>query len=118
LTSCARCQRRHEQLTSCSCGSPAAADLELTRRCDRVSVPAASVVLGLAQPDTARERGDTKLRAAFFGAIALVVYAVLIAGSVWLTTQLASTKSWRLSLRIGLSWLFLTCLSFLPSAVS
>jgi ABC-2 type transport system permease protein len=60
-----------------------------------------------------RQRGDV-LRAALFSAIALLVCAALFAGSFWLTTQLAQYEELGdYLLRLGLSWLFLTFLSFL-----
>jgi ABC-2 type transport system permease protein len=60
-----------------------------------------------------RQRGDI-LRAALFSAIGLVVCAALFAGSFWLTTQLAQYEELGdYLLRLGLSWLFLTFLSFL-----
>ncbi len=59
------------------------------------------------------ERGDL-LRAAFFGCVAVVVYAALIVGSMWVTLQVARYEELGdFLLRLGLSWLFLTCLSFL-----
>ena len=60
-----------------------------------------------------RQRGDA-LRAAVFSAIGLLVCAALFAGSFWLTTQLAQYEELGdYLLRLGLSWLFLTFLSFL-----
>jgi len=60
-----------------------------------------------------RQRGDV-LRAALFSAIGLLVCAVLFAGSFWLTTRLAQYEELGdYLLRLGLSWLFLTFLSFL-----
>src|SRR5512146_3200747 len=60
-----------------------------------------------------RERGDS-LRAMLFGAIGIVVCAVLFWGAYWLTTQLASYEEFGdYLLRLGLSWLFLTFLAFL-----
>jgi ABC-2 type transport system permease protein len=60
-----------------------------------------------------RQRGDV-LRAALFSAIGLLVCAALFAGSFWLTTQLAQYEELGdYLLRLGLSWLFLTFLSFL-----
>lgn len=60
-----------------------------------------------------RQRGDV-LRAAVFSAIGLLVCAALFAGSFWLTTQLAQYEELGdYLLRLGLSWLFLTFLSFL-----
>lgn len=60
-----------------------------------------------------RERGDT-LRGALFGGIAFLVAAVLFAGSFWVTWQLSSYAEFGdYLLRLGLSWLFLTFLSFL-----
>jgi ABC-2 type transport system permease protein len=60
-----------------------------------------------------RQRGDA-LRAVVFSAIGLLVCAALFAGSFWLTTQLAQYEELGdYLLRLGLSWLFLTFLSFL-----
>ena len=59
------------------------------------------------------ERGDL-LRAGMFGVIGLGVCAALFAGSFWLTWQLADyDELGDYLLRLGLSWLFLTFLSFL-----
>ncbi len=60
-----------------------------------------------------RERGDL-LRAGLFGGIGLMVATALFAGSFWLTWQLADyAELGDYLLRLGLSWLFLTFLSFL-----
>ena len=60
-----------------------------------------------------RQRGDLT-RTFLFGGIALGVGTVLCAGSYWLTCQLASyAELGDYLLRLGLSWLFLTFLSFL-----
>jgi ABC-2 type transport system permease protein len=60
-----------------------------------------------------RERGDST-RAVFFGAIALAVCGAIFWGAYWLTTQLADYADFGdYLLRLGLSWLFLTFLSFL-----
>ena len=60
-----------------------------------------------------RERGDL-VRALLFGAVGLVVCATLFAGSFWLTLQLdAYDELGDFLLRLGLSWVFLTFLSFL-----
>jgi ABC-2 type transport system permease protein len=60
-----------------------------------------------------RERGDTA-RGALFGVIGLLVAAVLFAGAFWVTWQLSSYAEFGdYLLRLGLSWLFLTFLSFL-----
>ena len=60
-----------------------------------------------------RQRGDA-LRTMLFGGVALVVCAVLFAGSFWLTFQLQTfAELGDYLLRLGLSWLFLTFLSFL-----
>jgi ABC-2 type transport system permease protein len=60
-----------------------------------------------------RERGDL-LRALMFGGIGLLVAAALFAGSFWLAWQLADfAELGDYLLRAGLSWLFLTFLSFL-----
>ena len=59
------------------------------------------------------DRGDL-LRVALFGGIAVLVCAALFAGSFWLTSQLADyDELGDYLLRLGLSWLFLTFLSFL-----
>src|SRR5712691_10951689 len=53
-------------------------------------------------------------RGLLFGGVALGVCAALFAGSFWLTTQLLDYEELGdFLLRIGLSWLFLTFLSFL-----
>lgn len=63
-----------------------------TRRCDRADL----------------------LRVALFGGIAVLVCAALFTGSFWLTSQLADYEELGdYLLRLGLSWLFLTFLSFL-----
>jgi ABC-2 type transport system permease protein len=60
-----------------------------------------------------RERGDA-LRLTLFGAVGLVVMTALFAGSFWLTLQLDQyAELGDFLLRLGLSWLFLTLLSFL-----
>jgi ABC-2 type transport system permease protein len=60
-----------------------------------------------------RERGDMS-RAVLFGAVGAAVCAALYQGSFWLTGQLADyAELGDYLLRIGLSWLFLTFLSFL-----
>lgn len=60
-----------------------------------------------------RERGDL-LRALVFGAIAIVVCLALYLGAFWITYQLADYAEFGdYLLRLGLSWLFLTFLSFL-----
>ena len=60
-----------------------------------------------------RERGDL-LRACLFGAVGLVVFGALFEGSFWLTGQLEDYEELGdYLLRLGLSWLFLTFLSFL-----
>jgi ABC-2 type transport system permease protein len=60
-----------------------------------------------------RERGDL-VRGAMFGGIAVVVFAALFAGAFWLTWQLGDyAELGDYLLRLGLSWLFLTFLSFL-----
>src|SRR5918993_2641878 len=59
------------------------------------------------------DRADV-MRAALFGGVALLVFAALAWGSFWITTQLdAYEELGDFLLRIGLSWLFLTFLSFL-----
>jgi ABC-2 type transport system permease protein len=60
-----------------------------------------------------RERGDL-LRAMTFGGIGLTVAAAIFVAAFWLTWQLADyAELGDYLLRIGLSWLFLTFLSFL-----
>ena len=60
-----------------------------------------------------REQGDL-VRGCLFGAIGLVVCAVLFQGSFWLATQLNGYEELGdYLLRLGLSWVFLTFLSFL-----
>jgi ABC-2 type transport system permease protein len=60
-----------------------------------------------------RERGDLR-RACLFGAIGLLVGAAIFEGSFWLTSQLSGYEELGdYLLRLGLSWLFLTFLSFL-----
>jgi len=60
-----------------------------------------------------RERGDL-LRGVAFGGIAMVVAAAIFSGSFWLAWQLTDyAELGDYLLRIGLSWLFLTFLSFL-----
>ncbi|HKB11467.1 MAG TPA: hypothetical protein VKD69_12480, partial [Vicinamibacterales bacterium] len=60
-----------------------------------------------------RERGDLS-RAILFGGVALAVCGALYQGAFWLTMQLdAYAELGDYLLRIGLSWLFLTFLSFL-----
>jgi len=60
-----------------------------------------------------RERGDLS-RAVMFGGIGIVVCWALFRGSFWLTEQLSSYEELGdYLLRLGLSWLFLTFLSFL-----
>jgi ABC-2 type transport system permease protein len=60
-----------------------------------------------------RQRGDT-FRALLFGGVGLAVMVVLFWASMWLTLQLTSFAEFGdYLLRLGLSWLFLTFLSFL-----
>jgi ABC-2 type transport system permease protein len=60
-----------------------------------------------------RERGDL-LRAMLFGGIGLLVCAAIFLGSFWLTWQLDDyAELGDYLLRLGLSWLFMTFLSFL-----
>src|SRR4029078_11409904 len=60
-----------------------------------------------------RERGDLA-RGLMFGGIGVLVCWALFRGSFWLTAQLASYEELGdYLLRLGLSWLFLTFLSFL-----
>src|SRR5438067_5020242 len=59
------------------------------------------------------ERGDLP-RGVLFGGVALAVCGALFYGAFWLTTQLLDYEELGdFLLRIGLSWLFLTFLSFL-----
>jgi ABC-2 type transport system permease protein len=60
-----------------------------------------------------RQRGDLT-RGVLFGGIAVGVGAILFLGAYWVTCQLASyAELGDYLLRLGLSWLFLTFLSFL-----
>src|SRR5882757_5052454 len=60
-----------------------------------------------------RERGDLT-RGIMFGAVGIVVFAALFQGSFWLTSRLDSyDELGDYLLRLGLSWLFMTFLSFL-----
>jgi ABC-2 type transport system permease protein len=60
-----------------------------------------------------RERGDLS-RGIMFGGIGIAVAAALYEGAFWLTSQLQSyAELGDYLLRLGLSWLFLTFLSFL-----
>ncbi len=60
-----------------------------------------------------RERGDFP-RGLLFGGVGIVVCAALFTGAAWLTGQLADyAELGDYLLRLGLSWLFLTFLSFL-----
>ena len=60
-----------------------------------------------------RERGDA-IRGLMFGGIGVVVCWALYRGAFWLTAQLAAyDELGDYLLRLGLSWLFLTFLSFL-----
>jgi len=60
-----------------------------------------------------RERGDF-MRAMLFGGVGLIVAAVLFQGSAWLAGHLEDyAELGDYLLRMGLSWLFLTFLSFL-----
>src|ERR671939_375692 len=62
---------------------------------------------------TRRQRGDT-VRAVVFGGIGAVVCGALFFGAFWLTWQLEGYAEFGdYLLRLGLSWLFLTFLSFL-----
>ncbi len=61
----------------------------------------------------ASDRGD-RVRACVFGGVGALVFAALFGGAFWITTQLAGYEELGdFLLRIGLSWLFLTFLSFL-----
>jgi ABC-2 type transport system permease protein len=60
-----------------------------------------------------RQPGDV-LRAAVFGGVAIVVCGALFTGAMWLTAQLHDyAELGDYLLRLGLSWVFLTFLSFL-----
>jgi ABC-2 type transport system permease protein len=60
-----------------------------------------------------RQPGDL-IRAVMFGGVGLIVCAALFQGAYWLTAQLESYEDLGdYLLRLGLSWLFLTFLSFL-----
>jgi ABC-2 type transport system permease protein len=60
-----------------------------------------------------RQRGDT-LRGLLFGAVACLVCASIFGGSFWLTWEMSQYSEFGdYLLRLGLSWLFLTFLSFL-----
>src|SRR4026209_448190 len=60
-----------------------------------------------------RERGDL-LRALMFGAIGLLVALAIALAAFWVTWQIADcAELGDYLLRVGLSWLFLTFLSFL-----
>src|SRR5205807_6914324 len=60
-----------------------------------------------------RQQGDL-LRAMLFGGIGVLVCAAIFAGSFWLTWQLDDyAELGDYLLRLGLSWLFMTFLSFL-----
>jgi len=60
-----------------------------------------------------RDRGDVS-RAILFGGVGLVVCAALFEGAYWLTGQLEEyAELGDYLLRLGLSWLFMTFLSFL-----
>jgi len=60
-----------------------------------------------------RERGDLT-RAVLFGGIALLVIGAIFWGAYWVTSQLADyAELGDYLVRLGLSWLFLTFLSFL-----
>jgi ABC-2 type transport system permease protein len=60
-----------------------------------------------------RERGDLS-RGLLFGGIGVIVFALLFRGASWLTGQLTGyAELGDYLLRLGLSWLFLTFLSFL-----
>ncbi len=60
-----------------------------------------------------RQPGDL-MRGLLFGAVGLLVFAAVLWGSFWLTWQLSTyAELGDYLLRLGLSWLFLTFLSFL-----
>jgi ABC-2 type transport system permease protein len=61
-----------------------------------------------------RQQPGDRLRTLLFGSVAIVVFAALFFGSFWLTFQLKRFgELGDYLLRLGLSWLFLTVLSFL-----
>ena len=69
--------------------------------------------LGTANRAKRREKGDA-IRSVVFGGIAIAVALTLFAVSFWLTWQLSDYEELgEYLLRLGLSWLFLTFLSFL-----
>ena len=69
--------------------------------------------LGAANRARRREKGDT-VRSIVFGGIAIGVALTLFAVSFWLTWQLTDYEELgEYLLRLGISWLFLTFLSFL-----
>ncbi len=69
--------------------------------------------LGSANRAKRREKGDA-VRSVVFGGIAIGVAATLFAVSFWLTWQLTDYEELgEYLLRLGISWLFLTFLSFL-----
>jgi ABC-2 type transport system permease protein len=69
--------------------------------------------LGAANRAKRREKGDT-VRTIVFGGIAIAVAFTLFAVSFWLTWQLSDyDELGEYLLRLGISWLFLTFLSFL-----
>jgi hypothetical protein len=60
-----------------------------------------------------RQPGDL-IRGVMFGGVGLIVFAALFQGAYWLTAQLESYEDLGdYLLRLGLSWLFLSFLSFL-----
>jgi ABC-2 type transport system permease protein len=60
-----------------------------------------------------RQRGDLT-RGILFGAVGVLVFTAVLAGAFWLTWQLSTyAELGDYLLRLGLSWLFLTFLSFL-----
>jgi ABC-2 type transport system permease protein len=60
-----------------------------------------------------RQRGDL-IRGVMFGGVGLIVFGALFQGAYWLTAQLESYEDLGdYLLRLGLSWLFLSFLSFL-----
>jgi ABC-2 type transport system permease protein len=61
-----------------------------------------------------RREGGDGLRGALFGSILLVVWGGLFWGASWLTGKLAAYAEFGdYLLRLGLSWVFLSCLAFL-----
>ncbi len=93
---------------------PRDADATLRRDRPAVSVPAAAGAVGVAQPRAAARAGRLPARRSCSAASASAVMAALFAGAFWVTWQAAQyAELGDYLIRIGLSWLFLTFLSFL-----